>query len=66
MPKSNLIWRYVKTRKNRLWLDLTFVLIIKATLFFFLWLMFFAHPAAEYINTNQIYVDHLLSTSKES
>jgi len=57
----------VKNKKNPiltkpvLWKDITIVLIIKGILFVLLWTIFFSHPAAEHINTNQAYVDHLLS-----
>lgn len=55
-----------KKRDPILWKDITVALIIKGIFFFVIWLLFFSHPAAEHINTNQMYVDHLLSNSKES
>lgn len=44
-----------------LWKDITVVLLVKSTLFFFIWLLFFSNPNSKYINTNQAYVDHLMS-----
>jgi hypothetical protein len=53
-------------KRPLLWKDITIALVIKGIFFFLIWFLFFAHPASEHINTNQAYVDHLLSTKQES
>lgn len=48
-----------------LWKDITLALIVKGIFFFLIWILFFSHPASERINTNQAYVDHLLSNNAQ-
>lgn len=51
-------------KKPVLWKDITWVLIVKGILFFIIWLIFFSHPASKHINSNKIFVEHLLSQTQ--
>ncbi len=51
---------------NSLAKELTIILSIKAVVLLLIWFLFFSHPASQHINTNKVFVDHLLTTKKDS
>jgi hypothetical protein len=57
--KKNKVQKALK--QPILWKDICLVLVIKGIIFFSLWFIFFSNPNSKHINTNQAYVDHLLS-----
>lgn len=52
-------------KKTNLTKELIIILMIKSVMLTLIWYFCFSHPAAEHINTNQAYVDHLLTTTEK-
>lgn len=52
-------------KKRSLLKELIVVLTIKLLFLSLIWYFCFSHLAADHINTNQAYVDHLLTTQKD-
>lgn len=53
-------------KKFALTKELIIILIVKGILLTLLWWFCFSHPVAEKINNNTVFVDHLLTTHKDS
>jgi hypothetical protein len=53
-------------KKTSLAKELTVILSIKAVVILLIWWLFFSHSASEHINNNKVFVDHILTTQKDT